>query len=82
MYIPKNGVEFHQQFNGDNRFGVATLYDLMHRRQNTLVHTQSQLQPLDPRELQSNDRAKNEVAFRQLLNGAKRVSLARLYNVK
>ena len=32
-YIPKNGVEFRQQFNGDNRSGVATLYDLMRRRQ-------------------------------------------------
>ena len=81
-YIPKNGVEFRQQFNGDNRSGVATLYDLMRRRQNTLVRTQSQLQPLDPRELQSNDRAKNEVAFCQLFNGAKRISLARLYNVQ
>ena len=49
---------------------------------NTLVRTQSQSQPLDPQELQSNDRAKNEVAFRQLFNGAKRISLARLYNVQ
>ena len=32
-YIPKNGVEFRQQFNGDNRSGVATLYDLMRHRQ-------------------------------------------------
>ena len=32
-YIPKNGVEFNQQFNGDNRSGVATLYDLMCVRQ-------------------------------------------------
>ena len=32
-YIPKNGVEFRQQFNGDNRSGVAMLYDLMRRRQ-------------------------------------------------
>ena len=32
-YIPKNGVEFRQQFNGDNRSGVATLYDLMRRCQ-------------------------------------------------
>ena len=32
-YIPKNWVEFRQQFNSDNRSGVATLYDLMRRRQ-------------------------------------------------
>ena len=48
-YIPKNGVEFRQQSNGDNRSGVATSYNLMRRRQ---------------KYLQSNDGAKNEVAFR------------------
>ena len=32
-YIPKNGVEFCQQINVDNRSSVATLYDLIRRRQ-------------------------------------------------
>ena len=31
-YIPKNGVEFHQQSNGDNKTGVVTSYDLARRR--------------------------------------------------
>ena len=66
-YLPKNGVEFRQKSNGDNRSGVATSYDLMRRRQ---------------KYLQSNDGAKNEVVFRKLLNGAKRISIARLYNVQ
>ena len=32
-YIPKNGVEFRQQSNGDNRTGIATSYDIVRRRQ-------------------------------------------------
>ena len=32
-YIPKNGVEFRQQSNGDNRTGIATSYDIARRRQ-------------------------------------------------
>ena len=32
-YIPKNGVEFRQKSNGDNRTGIATSYDIVRRRQ-------------------------------------------------
>ena len=37
-YIPKNGVEFRQQSNGDNRTDIATSYDIARRRQYFATH--------------------------------------------